>query len=175
MEEKETKKPIKNEKDLSLQTEKCEDLQLENTLSLINYQINISEKLNKGIKKFENEEKNLIKTLSYVSKINKNQKEMKKLFKEFMKNLKISFKEEENTINYEEYYFNGFIIPKDIQFENVSKNSFKVLWKIDNKNLINKIDKFRVEIRKENEKFMQVYEGNENNCLIDNLNSNTNL
>ena len=34
MEEKETQKPIKNEKDLSLQTEKCEDLQLESLFPL---------------------------------------------------------------------------------------------------------------------------------------------
>ena len=34
----------------------------------------MSEKIVKGIKSLENEEKNIIKTLSYVSKTNKNQK-----------------------------------------------------------------------------------------------------
>ena len=43
----------------------------------------------------EKEEKNMIKILSYVSKINKNTKDMKKLSLELMKNLKISFIEEE--------------------------------------------------------------------------------
>ena len=80
---------------------------LENTLSLINYQINISEKLNKGIKKFENEEKNLIKTLSYVSKINKNQKEMKSILKESLRSIKFSYQKEENNIKYEDINFNG--------------------------------------------------------------------
>ena len=34
----------------------------------------------------------MIKTLSYISKINKNEKEMKKLSQELMKNLKILLK-----------------------------------------------------------------------------------
>ena len=40
----------------------------------------------------------MIKILSYVSKINKNQKEMKKLNQELMKNIKITYNEEENNI-----------------------------------------------------------------------------
>ena len=60
------------------------------------------------------EEKNMIKTLSYVSKINKSQKEIDILTKELMKNIKISFIEEESKIKYEEYYFNGIPIPKNI-------------------------------------------------------------
>ena len=34
---------------------------LENYLSQVNHQINISEKINKGVKKLENEEKNIFK------------------------------------------------------------------------------------------------------------------
>ena len=152
---------------------------LENYLTECNTLVKNSEKINKGIKNIEKEEeKNMIKLLSYISKINKNQKEMKKLCQEFMKSLKISFQEEETNIKYEEYYFNGFQTPKDIEIKDVSTNNFLLLWKIDDikniKNFDNKLYKVRVEIRKENEKFNQVYEGNENNCLIDNLNSNTN-
>jgi hypothetical protein len=78
---------------------------LENFLSQINCQININERINKGIKKLENEEINLIKTLSYVSTINKNQKQMKLLIKDPLNSIKFKYKEEENNIVYEEFSF----------------------------------------------------------------------
>ena len=121
----------------------------------------------------------MIKKLTYVSKINKNEKEIKKLNYTCMKNIKIIFEEEENKIKYDEYFFNGIPSPKDIEFKNIEANNLKVYWKIDNINLLN-IDKneikFKVEIRKENNdnNFKKIYEGNEMNYLISNLNSNTN-
>ena len=125
------------------------------------------------------EEKNMLKILSYVSKINKNKKEMKSLFQELMKNLEISFQEEQTNIKYNEYYFNGIQIPKDIEFKEIGTNSFKVLWNIDKikiRNIDNDKIKYRVEIRRENknEKFRQVYEGSDSNCLIENLTKDTN-
>ena len=48
--------------------------------------------------------------------IHKNQKEMKMIFPKLMKNLKISFIEKESNIKYEEYYFNGIPIPKEIEY-----------------------------------------------------------
>ena len=119
----------------------------------------------------------MIKILTYISKINKNQKEMNLLFQELMRNIKISFIEEESNIKYEDYYFNGIQIPKNIEFKDISTTSFKIYWKIDDINIINinkKEIKYKVEIKKENEKFIKVYEGNNNNFLIDNLNKNTN-
>ena len=76
-----------------------------------------------------------------------------------MKNLNISFQEEQNSIKYEEYFFNGIQIPKDIEIKDINTNSFKLNWKIDNINIINtdnKQIKYKVEIRKENEKFIKV-------------------
>ena len=53
---------------------------LENLLSESNYIIKTNEKLDKGIKILEKEEdKNMVKILSYISKINKNKKEIKQL------------------------------------------------------------------------------------------------
>ena len=58
-------------------------------------------------------------------------------------------------------------------------DKFKVRWQIDNpKDLNIKIDKdiiFRVEIRKENsnDNFKIAYEGNDKNCLVKNLESET--
>jgi len=152
---------------------------LEKFLSQSDNVIKTSEKINKGIKILEKEEKNMIKTLTYVSKINKLNKEMKILNQELMRNLKISFQEEENNIKYEEYYFNGIPTPKNIEFKDINSQSFKIYWNIDNINLLNinnKEIKFKVEIKKKNtnEEFIQVYEGNNNNCLIENLKDNTN-
>ena len=138
-----------------------------------------SEKIIKGIKALEKEEKTMIKILSYVSAINKNQKNMRTFLQELMKNLKISFIEEESLIKYDEYYFNGIPIPKNIEFKEIGTNSFKVLWKIDDINILNmdkKEIKYRLEIRKENskEEFIQIYEGKDNNVLInDKLQKNT--
>ena len=100
---------------------------LENYISLINNLTKICERIIKGIKSLQNEEeKNMIKTLSYVSNINKNQKDINILTNELMKNFKISFIEDENQIKYEEYYFNGIPIPQDIDFKEIGKSNFKV-------------------------------------------------
>ena len=48
----------------------------------------------------------MIKILTYASKINKNDKEIKKLFDTCMRNIKIYFEEKENKVKYEEYFFN---------------------------------------------------------------------
>ena len=52
---------------------------------------------------------------------------MKKLYDTCMRNIKISFEEEENKVKYEEYYFNGISSPKDIEFKDIDINSLKVI------------------------------------------------
>ena len=63
-------------------------------------------------------------------------------------------------------------IPKVIEYNDISSNSIKLFWKIDNFKIEN-IDKeklkFKVEIRKGNSN-AQVYECSNYNCLIKNLN-----
>ena len=102
---------------------------------------------------------------------------MKKLFCQLLKNLKISYQEEQNNIKYEEYYFNGIQIPKDIEIKEITSKSFKIFWKIDNLNIINvdnKKIKFRIEIKEENSnEFIQIYEGNNLEFLVNNLNKNS--
>ena len=152
--------------------------QLEIAISEANNLIKINEKIIKGVKSLEKEEKIMIKILSYISQMNKSQKEMKKLFRQLMKNLKISFIEEKSQINYEDYYFNGIPKPKNIEFKDISTNSVKISWNIDDINILNldkKELKFRIEIKKENENkdFIQVYEGKENNFIVNKLEKNT--
>ena len=154
--------------------------QLENHFSDSNLIIKNNEKINKGIKYLEKEEdKNMLKTLSYISKINKTKKEMRKLDGKLMKNLNIEFNEEKSSIKYEDYFFNGIQVPIEIEFKDIENTSFKVNWKIDDINIIgidNKQIKYKVEIKKESadEKFIQIYEGNNNNCSIEKLNADTN-
>ena len=176
---------IKHEKLLKEENEIKEKLQnevtkiqekLEYFWSKSNNEIKKNEKINQGIKKLKNEEKNINKILSYVSNINKNQKELNKLIKEPMKSLTFNYLEEKSNINYEEFYFNGIAIPKDIEFKDITLHTLNLSWKVDNINNIyidkNKI-KYKVEIRKNKEKFNQVYEGNNSYCVIKELEEDT--
>ena len=87
--------------------------------------------------------------------------------------MKISFEEKKRKINYEKYYFN-ILIPKEIKFNDISSDSFKLDWKLDNLDKFDKI-KYKVELRELNEnineKFNQVYFDSNINCLITNLKS----
>ena len=168
-EENELKDKLKNEV-----TKIKENLEI--NLLKINEIIRKNERINKGIKiLLEDKDKKMIKELNYISNINKNKKEMKLLYQQPMKNLKILYNENESNIKYEEYYFNGISKPKDIEFNDIGINSFKISWKIeDNVNIENKEIKYRIEIRKENDKFKLIYEGNNNNYIINNLDDNTN-
>ena len=152
---------------------------LENYLSESKNILKLNERINKGITILEKEEKNMLKILSYVSKMSKYQKDSKKLLTELMRNLKITFIEEETKIKYDEYFFSGIQIPKNIEAYEIINKSFKIKWKIDNINLINinkEEIKYRVELRKENknEKFNIVYEDKNLECLINDLEENTN-
>ena len=92
---------------------------LENFLSECNEIIRFSDKLDKGIKKLENNnnENNKIKAMSYVSEMNKNQNAMNILNNQLMKNIKIKFEEENTSIKFENYYFNGVPSPTDIEIK----------------------------------------------------------
>ena len=158
---------------------------LENYLSETNELIKNYEKINKGIKILENEEKNMIKILAYVSNINKSIKQMNHLTNEFIKNLKISFEEEQRKIIYKEYIFNGLPVPKNIKCEDISSNNFKLKWEID-EDKINKLDndkiKYKVEIKKKvenndnkikDEKFQKEFIFSDINCTINDLECDT--
>ena len=151
---------------------------LEKSLSASNRLIKTNEQINKGIKIFENEEeKSMIKKLSYVSKITKNQKEMKVFLNEMMKNINITF--QERNLKYEEYYFSGIPTPNNIELKEKTGSSVKIFWNIDNinfKSIDNSQFKFRVEIKKEktNEKFNKIYEDFNKTCFIENLLVDTN-
>ena len=138
----------------------------------------ICEKINKGIKSLEKEEKNMIKVLSYVAKMKSNKDETNSVLIKLMKNLDMKFQEDQTNIKYEEYFFNGIQTPKNIQIKDIKLHSANITWDIDDIN-INKIDKnklkYRIIIRelKKGEKFKQIYEGSEKKFLIENLSKNS--
>ncbi len=69
------------------------------------------------------------------------------------------------------------MIPKNIEFKEITHSNINLFWNIDDINILN-IDnnkiKFIVEMRKDDEKFKKIYEGNNTNCSIKNLDENTN-
>ena len=142
--------------------------ELENLLSKSNNEIKLNERINLGIKKMEKEDKNMFKILSYISKINKNKKEMEKLSLQSMKSMKFYFNENENNIIYEEFYFNKDI---NIEFSNISSKSLSISLNLKNKIYDYNQFKYKVEMRKENsdEEFKNMYEGNKQKFLINNL------
>ena len=149
--------------------------QLENISIDIKKEIEIIEKIDKNVQKIKSNDKNMIKILSYISYINKTKKNMKKFFKILMKSMEFSYEEKENNIIYDEYYFNGFIMPTDIEISDITCSNFKISWKINNINIDNSENiendkiKFKLELKKENENFKQMYEENNNYFLYDNL------
>lgn len=148
---------------------------LENFLSESNNIIRLCDKINKGMSKLTYKKKsNDIQNISYVSKFNKIKKEIDTLSFESMENIKIDFKKENSSVNYEKYYFNGIPIPSNIVNNDITSSSFKICWEIEeNNNEIKDKIKFRLEIRKENGTFNKIYEGNQNNYSVNGLSSNT--
>ena len=69
---------------------------------------------------------------------------MNKISQILMKNLKLEFKDD--NIKYEEYYFNGLSIPKDIQINDINSNGCNISWKIDDINMLN-IQKNKIKFR----------------------------
>jgi len=151
--------------------------QLENLLSELNNEIKINDKINKGYKKLQIDnynlekaisEENLIRNLTYISKQNKNKKQMRKILEKKIKSIKFSYSEKESNIKYEDHYFYEFSCPENIKINNIDYNSLDVSWEREDNIQVSKL-----QIRKENGEFENIYEGNETNYKIKNLEINT--
>ena len=150
---------------------------LEIFLSESSNEITLTERIKQGLQKLEKEEeKNIYKMLSYISKMNKNDKAMNLLSIQEMNNINFYFSEEESNIKYEEYSFNGINII-DFEISDVTYNSLRISWNLEESEII-KINKNNLECilegKQENkdETFKQIYRGkysNKNNLLITSL------
>ena len=152
---------------------------LENFLSGINNEILIKERINKGILKMENKEQNIFQIFSYISKINQTKKIMKTYLTKLMRNLNIKYDENSNKIFFDEYYFNGWPIPKNIKIENLTSTSAKISWSIDNINILNQNKNYlyAIEMRKERQNFQYIFENHYSHVKSytnNNLENNTN-
>ena len=147
---------------------------LENYLSTSINDIKLSDRLKKGIEKMKDKEENIIKIISYVSKANQTQREMINLFFKKMKNIKFHFDEKKNEIKFENYFFNEPPIPENIEITNITSNSCNVKWDMKNLNVDSNKIKYVIEMKKENENYQKIYEGNKNQYLINNLTKDTN-
>ena len=110
---------------------------LEIFLSESNNEIKLTERIKQGLTKLKKEEnKNIYKTLSYISKMNKNDKSLKKLSLEIINSINFYFKEEENDIKYEEYAINGILI-NNFNINDISYNSVNISCSIEKSDIIN--------------------------------------
>ena len=80
-------------------------------------------------KKYEKKNNNNIKTLYFISEINKSNEKAKEFIIKKIKNLDISFRYD-SYVNYDEYCFNGVPIPKNIDVEKKGDKLF-ISWDID--------------------------------------------
>ena len=123
-------KEIELKEDLIKNTTKVKE-ELENFLFESDEIIKNNERIDKLIKYYEKSETNqIIKTLSYISEIEViNNKAFIFLYKP-MKNMNIYFKEDNNTLEYDNYHFNGMPPPTNINIYQ-DNNYTNLSWKLD--------------------------------------------
>ena len=116
----------------------------------------------------------MIKTLSYICEIEKNNQKVLYFLNELKKNMNIKFNKNENTLEYSNYYFNGISTPVNIQSNEQSNSCMNISWKINE--LSQKLRdttqyRYNLEI-KDNNKNIYNYEGKETNIEIRGLINN---
>ena len=149
------------------------DLNTNKTLKILNENMNkIQNQINKNIQVDESlkylvnlKDDQIIKKLSYISNVNKHEKDTNLILSELMKSLKFTYSSENKNLKFDEYYFNGLPIPVNFQINIISGLNVNINWEIENLNMIHIKDKneikFILEMRKENEEnFNKIYEGN---------------
>ena len=146
--------------------------ELENFINKSIEIIKYNEKIAKCIQYYEkNKEKSnpvIIKTLSYISEIEKNNQQVFYFINESMKNMNITFNENKNTLEYNNYIFNGISSPINIQSSEKNDNCMNISWKIDEfyKKFMDITQyKYNLEIKDNNNNICN-YEGKETNIEI---------
>ena len=125
---KEKEKNIKSELDLKVTKIKEE---LENFLMESNDILISCERIEKAIKYYEQKKiNNEIKTLYYISEINKNNEITKDFIKKQIKNIEINYNSDLNKLEYKDYYFSGIPIPKNIKTEE-QEGKLIIYWDIE--------------------------------------------
>ena len=124
---------------------------------------NIKEELNNLLKRTENiissfgniskainnfgdkDESHIIRTWCYISEINKYNEKARILFKEPKRTLFFSFDEDEHTINYKNYYFDGLPVPEGLCFKENGEDKIEITWKNDESIIKDYSDRNKIE------------------------------
>ena len=166
----------KKEKDLKLELDlKVTNVkdELEKFLTLSNDILSLCEKIDKTNKYYEKKNINSdIKTLYYISEINKNNLKTKEFLAQPIKNVDISFNSNLNSLEYKDYYLSGIPIPINIKTEEKEKKLF-ISWNIGDfriKDFDNKNIKYIIEIKGDNK--VEKYEASETNITLEKIKYN---
>ena len=143
----EEEKILKSELDIKVKEIKNE---LENSLKELNKILLYCDKITQITKNIEEKiEINEIIKFYYISEINKKEEEMKDILKKPIKSVDISYNNESNKISYNDYYFSGIPIPKDIKYE-IKDNKLNISWNIDKYRIKDLINTFHIQIKVNN-------------------------
>ena len=126
LEEKE--KNLKLELDFQVNQIKNE---LEKNLTISSNILLSCQKTNEIITKYETKINNDIKTLYFISEINKSKEKAKDFVNKKIKNSDIFFESNKLCYFYDDYYFNGIPFPKNIKAEKM-ENKLSISWDLDN-------------------------------------------
>lgn len=139
--------------------------------------ISLCERLEEPLNIFYKQiEKPIIKTLNYISEINKNNIKIKEFINEPKCTLISSFDKSDITLEYINYYFSGLPIPEDIEIKQNLDNKITISWKI-NKNKIKEEDKdkiqYLIEMRNSYDIYFS-YKSSDTKIVLKNVRKNVN-
>ena len=122
---------------------------LENNLIISNEIIKNNDNIEKMIKYFEKNNANkIIRTISYISEIEKNNFKSNEFLEKVITNINICYNKNDNRLQYSNYTFNGLLEPININIKNTNYNNSKILsWNVDeNEKLMKDINKYKFNI-----------------------------
>ena len=146
---------------------------LENFLTESDEILKGNERINKVIKFYEKSEINsIIKSLSYISEIEKNNTRANDFLLKLMKSMNISFDESNNSLKYNNYLFNGLKPLSDIKIY-LEDGKIKMSWN-NTEDKISDKDKWNYILEVQYDNKVDTFKGKENFIIIENVNRSNN-
>ena len=146
---------------------------LENFLTESDEILKGNERINKVIKSYEKSEINsIIKSLSYISEIEKNNTRANDFLLKLMKSMNISFDESNNSLKYNNYLFNGLKPLSDIKIY-LEDGKIKMSWN-NTEDKISDKDKWNYILEVQYDNKVDTFKGKENIIIIENVNRSNN-
>ena len=148
---------------------------MENNLIISNEIIKNNDNIEKIIKYIKKNNANkIIRTISYISEIEKNNFKSNEFLEKVITNINICYNKNDNRLQYSNYTFNGLLEPININIKNTNYNNSKILsWNVDeNEKLMKDINKYKFNIEINEGKNNYIFEGKETQVEIRNLDTN---